>query len=415
MCIRDRYVGEGTIVNSEFLNGLNIEQAKTKIIKEIEKLKIGEKKITFRLKDWGISRQRYWGAPIPMLSNEDGDLVAESDENLPVALPEEVEFDGVRSPLKNMSDFYEINDRDVPLIRETDTFDTFMESSWYYARFCSSDSDKAMLDERAKYWLPVDLYIGGIEHAILHLLYARFYHKLLRDEGLVEGNEPFKRLLTQGMVLNDGAKMSKSLGNTVDPEEMIQNYGADTARLFMLSDSPPERDMEWTESGVEGASRFLKRVWRISQDPDLAPLGAAPLPDSAASALSLVRMAHKSIISLSADIENFRFNRAVAQLHMLANAIAEVKKQDKGAASAKRFGIETLVQLLSPLSPHIAEEMWQGLGHETMLAFTAWPKADENLADDDEIEVVIDQESEIEVNIESEEAHDHEGEENHEH
>ena len=169
-----------------------------------------------------------------MLTNEHGDLVSESDENLPVSLPEEVEFDGVHSPLKTMSDFYEVNDRDIPLVRETDTFDTFMESSWYYARFCSSDSDKAMLDDRAKYWLPVDLYIGGIEHAILHLLYARFYHKLLRDEGLVEGNEPFKRLLTQGMVLNDGAKMSKSLGNTVDPEEMIQNYGADTVRLFMM-------------------------------------------------------------------------------------------------------------------------------------------------------------------------------------
>ncbi len=214
---KEAYIEEGILFNSGNYDGVSSAQAKDQIGELLTDKNAAKKVINYRLRDWLISRQRYWGAPIPVLTNEQGDLVSESDENLPVSLPEEVEFDGVHSPLKTMSDFYEVNDRDIPLVRETDTFDTFMESSWYYARFCSSDSDKAMLDDRAKYWLPVDLYIGGIEHAILHLLYARFYHKLLRDEGLVEGNEPFKRLLTQGMVLNDGAKMSKSLGNTVDP------------------------------------------------------------------------------------------------------------------------------------------------------------------------------------------------------
>ena len=260
---KEAYIEEGILFNSGNYDGVNSAQAKDQIGELLTDKNAAKKVINYRLRDWLISRQRYWGAPIPVLTNEQGDLVSESDENLPVSLPEEVEFDGVHSPLKTMSDFYEVNDRDIPLVRETDTFDTFMESSWYYARFCSSDSDKAMLDDRAKYWLPVDLYIGGIEHAILHLLYARFYHKLLRDEGLVEGNEPFKRLLTQGMVLNDGAKMSKSLGNTVDPEEMIQNYGADTVRLFMMFTSPPEQSLEWSDTAINGSYRFLKKLWKL--------------------------------------------------------------------------------------------------------------------------------------------------------
>ena len=249
---KEAYIEEGILFNSGNYDGVRL-CSKDQIGELLTDKNAAKKVINYRLRDWLISRQRYWGAPIPVLTNEQGDLVSESDENLPVSLPEEVEFDGVHSPLKTMSDFYEVNDRDIPLVRETDTFDTFMESSWYYARFCSSDSDEAMLDDRAKYWLPVDLYIGGIEHAILHLLYARFYHKLLRDEGLVEGNEPFKRLLTQGMVLNDGAKMSKSLGNTVDPEEMIQNYGADTVRLFMMFTSPPEQSLEWSDTAINGS------------------------------------------------------------------------------------------------------------------------------------------------------------------
>ena len=260
---KEAYIEEGILFNSGNYDGVSSAQAKDQIGELLTDKNAAKKVINYRLRDWLISRQRYWGAPIPVLTNEQGDLVSESDENLPVSLPEEVEFDGVHSPLKTMSDFYEVNDRDIPLVRETDTFDTFMESSWYYARFCSSDSDKAMLDDRAKYWLPVDLYIGGIEHAILHLLYARFYHKLLRDEGLVEGNEPFKRLLTQGMVLNDGAKMSKSLGNTVDPEEMIQNYGADTVRLFMMFTSPPEQSLEWSDTAINGSYRFLKKLWKL--------------------------------------------------------------------------------------------------------------------------------------------------------
>ena len=259
------FTDEGELFNSDEYDQTISSNAKELIGKVLTDKGMAEKVINYRLRDWLVSRQRYWGAPIPILSNKEGELIAESDDYLPVSLPEDIEFDGVHSPLKIMSDFYEVTDREMPLTRETDTFDTFMESSWYYARFCSSDSDNSMLDERAKYWLPVDLYIGGIEHAILHLLYARFYHKLLRDEGLVEGDEPFKRLLTQGMVLNNGAKMSKSLGNTVDPEEMIKNYGADTVRLFMMFTSPPEQSLEWSDKAINGSYRFLKKLWKLTK------------------------------------------------------------------------------------------------------------------------------------------------------
>ncbi|HIF18861.1 MAG TPA: leucine--tRNA ligase, partial [Gammaproteobacteria bacterium] len=222
------FIDQGELINSEEFNDLDSNEAKITIGDRLVSNGLAKKVINYRLRDWLISRQRYWGAPIPVLTNEQEEIYTEKDENLPVVLPEDVQFDGVQSPIKSMKEFFEVTlENEETHIRETDTFDTFMESSWYYARFCSADSQEKMLDERAKYWLPVDLYIGGIEHAILHLLYARFYHRLLRDEGLVDGDEPFKRLLTQGMVLNNGAKMSKSLGNTVDPEEMINNYGAD--------------------------------------------------------------------------------------------------------------------------------------------------------------------------------------------
>ena len=291
-------------------------------------------------------------------------------------------------------------------------------------RYADPHSDDGINGDAAAYWLPVDQYIGGVEHAVLHLLYSRFFTRALSRIGYLDLDEPFTGLMTQGMVchqtfqdengkwlfptevikeqgkwikatngrsVNAGRieKMSKSKRNVVDPETIVENYGADTARLFMLSDSPPERDMEWTEAGVEGASRFLKRIYRLAQESDLAPVGTTVLHDSEGSALALIKIAHKSIVSLSTDIENFRFNRAVAQLHILANAIAMVKSTDKGAAAAKRFGMETLAQLLSPLSPHIAEEIWQNLGHETMLATIAWPEADESLAADNEIEVAI--------------------------
>jgi leucyl-tRNA synthetase len=420
------YTGPGKLFNSGAWDGLDIEAGKAAAIAAITAANTGIGETTYRLRDWGVSRQRYWGCPIPIIHCDNCGAVPVPEKDLPVILPDDVDFGSSGNPLSNHQSWKHTScpkcGKDAE--REQDTFDTFFESSWYFLRYADPTSNDGVNGEAAAYWLPVDQYIGGVEHAVLHLLYSRFFTRALSQVGYLDLGEPFAGLMTQGMVCHqtfqdeagkwlfptevtkqgdawvqtsDGSKvtagriekMSKSKRNVVDPELIIQIYGADTARLFMLSDSPPERDMEWTESGVEGASRFLKRVWRMSQDPHLAPLGTAPLADSAASALALVRMAHKSIFSLSADIENFRFNRVVAQLHMLANAIADVKAADRGAAEAKRFGIETLTQLLAPLSPHIAEEIWQNLGHRILLAQSDWPQADAGLAADNEIEIGI--------------------------
>ncbi len=420
------YTGPGRLFNSGAWDGLDIEAGKAAAIASITAANAGSGETTYRLRDWGVSRQRYWGCPIPIIHCGDCGPVPVPEKDLPVSLPEDVDFAESGNPLSRHPSWKHTScpKCSKAAAREQDTFDTFFESSWYFLRYADPASDDGVNGEAAAYWLPVDQYIGGVEHAVLHLLYSRFFTRALSKVGYLDLGEPFAGLMTQGMVCHQTfqdksgkwlfptdvvkkgdawvqiaddsevtagriEKMSKSKRNVVDPELIIQNYGADTARLFMLSDSPPERDMEWTESGVEGASRFLKRVWRMAQDPELAPRGAAPLPDSEGSALALIRMAHKSIIGLSADIENFRFNRAVAQLHMLANAIANVKAGDKGASEAKRFAIETLTQLLAPLSPHIAEEIWQCLGHDGLLANAAWPQADASLAADDEIEIGI--------------------------
>ena len=380
---QEAFIDEGMLFNSAQFDGINSDDAKNQIGDVLSDLKAAKKVINYRLRDWLISRQRYWGAPIPMLSNENGDLVAESDENLPVALPEEVEFDGVRSPLKNMSDFYEINDRDVPLIRETDTFDTFMESSWYYARFCSSDSDKAMLDERAKYWLPVDLYIGGIEHAILHLLYARFYHKLLRDEGLVEGNEPFKRLLTQGMVLNDGAKMSKSLGNTVDPEEMIQNYGADTVRLFMMFTAPPEQSLEWSDKAINGSYRFLKKLWKLikTHEESIKDTPAISSNDGFnENQNQLRRKTHQTISKVTDDIgRRYTFNTAIAAVMELVNEVSSFNVDNELDRQVAKEAIESILLLLSPIAPHICHQLWLDIKQAQPIIDADWPTFDPSL------------------------------------
>ncbi|MDA0961286.1 MAG: leucine--tRNA ligase, partial [Proteobacteria bacterium] len=373
------YTGPGKLFNSGAWNGLDIEAGKAAAIAAITAASAGSGETTYRLRDWGVSRQRYWGCPIPIIHCGDCGPVPVPEKDLPVTLPEDVDFAGSGNPLSRHPSWKHTSCPKCgkAAAREQDTFDTFFESSWYFLRYADPASDDGVNGEAAAYWLPVDQYIGGVEHAVLHLLYSRFFTRALSKVGYLDLGEPFAGLMTQGMVCHQTfqdksgkwlfptdvvkkrdawvqivddsevtagriEKMSKSKRNVVDPELIIQNYGADTARLFMLSDSPPERDMEWTESGVEGASRFLKRVWRMAQDPELAPRGAAPLPDSEGSALALIRMAHKSIIGLSADIENFRFNRAVAQLHMLANAIADVKAGDKGASEAKRFAIETL-------------------------------------------------------------------------
>ena len=420
------YTGQGRLINSGEWNGLNIEAGKKAAIAALENANAGQHETTFRLRDWGVSRQRYWGCPIPIIHCSSCGAVPVPEADLPITLPDDVDFSASGNPLANHTSWKHTHCPKCgdPAEREQDTFDTFFESSWYFLRYADPTHEEGFGADAVAYWMPVDQYIGGVEHAVLHLLYSRFFTRALSRIGYLDLDEPFSGLMTQGMVCHqtfknkDGKwlfptevtrhgdhwvetstgaiaktgrieKMSKSKRNVVDPELIIETYGADTARLFMLSDSPPERDMEWTESGVEGASRFLKRVWRLAHDDSLVARDT-PVPNTLGdSALAAVRMAHKSILALSADIENFRFNRAVAQLHMLTNAITDIKMEEYGAPAAKRFAIETLAQLLSPLTPHLAEDMWLALGHKTLLAQSSWPVADAALARDDEVEIGV--------------------------
>ena len=385
----------GTLINSNKFNGMDSEEAIEAIGSELEQKEKGKKVINYRMRDWLISRQRYWGAPIPMLTDENGDIFPERDENLPVELPENVSFSGVQSPIKSMKEFIESVDPISNEIyqRETDTFDTFMESSWYYARFCCPDNHEKMLDERANYWLPVDLYIGGIEHAILHLLYARFYHKLLRDEGLVEVGEPFKRLLTQGMVLNGGSKMSKSMGNTVDPEEMINNYGADTVRLFMMFAAPPEQSLEWSDKAVNGAYRFLRKFWTmvLNRIDDISNVDDIDPDDFFNdSQKELRKETHKTIAKVSDDIgRRYTFNTAIAAIMSLSNRVSRYQIDTNLDRKVVREALESMVLLLSPIVPHICNHLWTELGHQTAVVNELWPTFNEDLTVDATLEIVI--------------------------
>ena len=385
----------GTLINSNKFNGMDSEEAIEAIGSELEHKEKGKKVINYRMRDWLISRQRYWGAPIPMLTDENGDIFPERDENLPVELPENVSFSGVQSPIKSMKEFIESVDPISNEIyqRETDTFDTFMESSWYYARFCCPDNHEKMLDERANYWLPVDLYIGGIEHAILHLLYARFYHKLLRDEGLVEVGEPFKRLLTQGMVLNGGSKMSKSMGNTVDPEEMINNYGADTVRLFMMFAAPPEQSLEWSDKAVNGAYRFLRKFWTmvLNRIDDISNVDDIDPDDFFNDAQKELRKeTHKTIAKVSDDIgRRYTFNTAIAAIMSLSNRVSRYQIDTDLDRKVVREALESMVLLLSPIVPHICNHLWTELGHQTAVVNELWPTFNEDLTVDATLEIVI--------------------------
>ena len=385
----------GTLINSNKFNGMDSEEAIEAIGSELEQKEKGKKVINYRMRDWVISRQRYWGAPIPMLTDENGDIFPERDENLPVELPENVSFSGVQSPIKSMKEFIESVDPISNEIyqRETDTFDTFMESSWYYARFCCPDNHEKMLDERANYWLPVDLYIGGIEHAILHLLYARFYHKLLRDEGLVEVGEPFKRLLTQGMVLNGGSKMSKSMGNTVDPEEMINNYGADTVRLFMMFAAPPEQSLEWSDKAVNGAYRFLRKFWTmvLNRIDDISNVDDIDPDDFFNdSQKELRKETHKTIAKVSDDIgRRYTFNTAIAAIMSLSNRVSRYQIDTDLDRKVVREALESMVLLLSPIVPHICNHLWTELGHQTAVVNELWPTFNEDLTVDATLEIVI--------------------------
>ena len=388
------FIDQGELINSEEFNDLDSNEAKTTIGDRLVSGGLAKKVINYRLRDWLVSRQRYWGAPIPVLTNEKDEIIAEKDENLPVILPEDVQFVGVQSPIKSMKEFFEVTlDDQVTHIRETDTFDTFMESSWYYARFCSSDSQEKMLDERAKYWLPVDLYIGGIEHAILHLLYARFYHRLLRDEGLVEGDEPFKRLLTQGMVLNNGAKMSKSMGNTVDPEEMINNYGADTVRLFMMFTAPPEQSLEWSDKAINGSFRFLKRLWTLVQSrrDDLLNTEEINSQDDFNEKQAILRRkTHQTIAKVSDDIgRRYTFNTAIAAVMELVNDINVFQIEDEIDQKVAKEAITSVLLLLAPIVPHICNRLWLDLGFDQPIIDEVWPKHNPDLMMTDTLEIIV--------------------------
>ena len=374
----------GVTIHSGRFDGLPFADAFNAVAEALEDIGIGRVTTNYRLRDWGVGRQRYWGCPIPVIHTDEG-LKTVRDEDLPVTLPEDVVVDGSGSPLATRSDFVETIDPDTgrPAKRETDTFDTFMESSWYYARFASAFSDDAMLDAHANHWLPVDLYIGGIEHAILHLLYARFFHKVLRDLGLVNSDEPFKKLLTQGMVLKDGSKMSKSKGNTVDPQELIDQYGADTVRLFTMFAAPPELSLEWSDDGVAGAHRFLKRIHtlvteHLNQGHHVSnePVDLDGLSDEAR---DVYRKLHETIAKVSDDIgRRYHFNTAIASIMELTNSVMKFDAISDADRAVRSEAVEAIVILLSPITPHITEHLWSGLGHQNSLMDVPWPKVRED-------------------------------------
>ena len=394
------YTDKGILVNSLDCNGLENEKAKQVIIDKAVKGGFGEAKVQYRLRDWLISRQRYWGTPIPVVYCPKCGTVPVKEEDLPVMLPEDVDFTvkGM-SPVKTSETFKHTTCPICggPAERETDTMDTFMCSNWYFYRYIDARNDKAPFDkDLIKYWAPVDQYVGGIEHAILHLLYSRFFTKVLRDLKIIDIDEPFKNLLTQGMVLKDGSKMSKSKGNTVDPDEIFRNYGADTARLFILSDSPPNRDFDWSDAGVEGCYKFLNRIWRIYSDNQANIVLDYKLPDISGLTKennNLVREVHMTIKKISQDIANeFQFNTVISKYREFANVIydymnakEEYSDEDKNIFS---FAVLTFLRLLAPVLPHMTEEIYEGLGGTDSVHKLEWPKYDENLAKSSSITLV---------------------------
>jgi leucyl-tRNA synthetase len=432
------YCEKHTLINSEEFSGLTFEEGFEAIANKLESLGQGSKSVNYRLRDWGVSRQRYWGAPIPVVNDDEGNSFAVNESDLPVVLPEDVVMDGVTSPIKADPEWAKTTHNGKAVLRETDTFDTFMESSWYYARYASAPNN-AMLDpNEANYWLPVDQYIGGIEHAILHLLYSRFFHKLLRDEDLVSSDEPFKRLLCQGMVLADayftkaengkeiwhnpanvevekdekgrvvGAhlkatgekvthagmiKMSKSKNNGIDPQTVIDLYGADTIRLFTMFAAPPEQTLEWTESGVEGANRFLRRFWRLVQEFIVASQGKALSLDKAALSKqqkALRRDIHQAIEKVTDDLSRRQtFNTAVARVMELLNSLQKAEINDDFDLAVQQEGIVAMIKMLNPITPHICESLWQALGHSEPLQTAQWPSVDKSALVEDEKLIVV--------------------------
>ena len=433
---KQAFVEHGKLVNSAEFDGLDFDGAFNGIADQLEKLGVGKRQVNYRLRDWGVSRQRYWGAPIPMLTLENGDVVPAPMEDLPIILPEDVVMDGVKSPIKADPNWAKTTLNGAPAFKETDTFDTFMESSWYYARYTCPQYQNGMLDaEEANYWLPVDQYIGGIEHATMHLLYFRFFHKLLRDAGFVTSDEPADKLLCQGMVLADAfyytsptneriwvsptqvtlerdekgriikatdpegrelvhsgmTKMSKSKNNGIDPQEMVEKYGADTVRLFMMFASPAEMTLEWQESGVEGAKRFLGRVWNLvyqyQQNPAKTSLDITAL---SAAQKALRREVHKTIAKVSDDIGRRQtFNTAIAAVMELMNKLTKASLESDQDRAVMAEALSAVVRMLYPITPHICFELWQALGNESNIDTAEWVKADEAAMVEDEKLIVV--------------------------
>jgi len=392
--IEQAFTAKGVLKNSAEFDGLNSADACTAIADKLEADGKGNRKVNFRLRDWGVSRQRYWGAPVPVIYCDDCGTVPVPETDLPVELPKDVVLDGSQSPLAAHPEFPHTDCPNCgkPAKRETDTFDTFMESSWYFARYASSHQADTMLDSKADYWLPVDHYIGGIEHAILHLLYARFYTKLLRDEGLIHCDEPFKHLLTQGMVLKDGAKMSKSKGNTVDPQSLIELYGADTVRVFVMFAAPPEQSLEWSDSGVEGAYRFLKRLWRqvylhINSANSVSTLDTGTLT---ASQKDIRRQLHLALQKAGDDYgRRYVFNTVIAATMELVNTLSKYQDNSTNGQAIRQEALETIVLILSPVAPHICRQLWQELGHQSDIVIEPWPVVDPSALEQDAIKLVI--------------------------
>lgn len=433
---KEAFTGDGCLINSRFLDGLAPSEAKSLAIARLKELKRGQDAVQYRLRDWGVSRQRYWGCPIPVIHCDSCGPLAVPDDQLPVELPEDVSFDKPGNPLDHHPTWKHVlcPSCGKAAQRETDTFDTFMESSWYFARYCSAQSDQPFERDDVDYWLPVDQYIGGIEHSVLHLLYARFYTRAMKKIGLLTLKEPFEGLFTQGMVCHEtyqdpdgkwlspdeirivenpgnapgnapeyvtargkpvtvgpSIKMSKSKKNTIDPADILQAYGADTARFFMLSDSPPERDLEWTEAGIEGAWRFTQRLWRLVTDSvEALPDIQRPIPKAlSARATALRKTLHKAIVDVTRNIESLHFNVAVAKIYELTNKVTQFRPETDGDYGVLREALEVLVRLIGPMMPHITEELWQRLGHQKLLVETAWPTADERLLVEEETTLPI--------------------------
>jgi leucyl-tRNA synthetase len=421
------YLEDGTLFNSAFLDGLSVAEAKRAAGARLGKLGRGEETTAYRLRDWGVSRQRYWGCPIPVIHCGECGIVPVPEKDLPVKLPEDVSFKIPGNPLDHHPTwkYVECPRCGGPARRETDTLDTFFESSWYFMRFCSPRAPIAFEREAIDYWMPVDQYIGGIEHAVLHLLYSRFFTRALKKCGYLALDEPFAGLFTQGMVchqtyssetgewlfpeevettdggLTDTAgrpvtpgrfeKMSKSKRNVVGLDAIVDTYGADTARLYLLSDSPPERDLEWTETGIEGIWRYVNRLWRMASEPPVPlPPPGSTVPAALSPAVAAIRRAtHKTIAAVTDDLDKFRFNRAVARIRELTNALEELPAAEPGGAEVLREGLETLARLLGPMMPHLAEEMWETLCGAGLLADQPWPEADPDLTRDAQVTIAV--------------------------